>query len=234
MKERRCQGCGGSMEGRRARNTYCGKACRDITRAKAKAELMASRTRMCTQCNVSFVVKKSQIDSGQGKYCSARCGSGHLITTENLARAAEARKASVAINGTAHKKGAAHPSWKGGRDAALERQRERWKSEGGKERLRKYRSENPEKVREFRQRRSGKKIGRLPTGTVKKIGARQKWMCVVCRISIKDAYHADHITPISKGGDHSPLNIQLLCPTCNVRKSAKDPIDFMQSRGYLL
>ncbi|AOG22403.1 HNH endonuclease [Acidovorax sp. RAC01] len=234
MNDKRCKGCGGAMEGRRLRNIYCGQACKDAAIDRASEELRALRTRVCIQCGASFTAKKSQLDSGNGKYCSVRCASGHLTTPGNLARAAEARKASVAINGTAHKKGAAHPSWKGGREAVRERQREKWRSEGGKERLRKYRAENPEKVREFRQRRSGKKIGRLPPGTVKKIGTRQKWMCVVCRRSIKDAYHVDHITPIARGGDHSPLNIQLLCPTCNVRKSAKDPIDFMQSRGYLL
>lgn len=29
-------------------------------------------------------------------------------------------------------------------------------------------------------------------------------------------------------------NLQLLCPTCNQQKNAHDPIDFMQSRGFLL
>ena len=234
MNEKRCKGCGGSMEGRRLRNIYCGQTCKDTAIARAAEELRAMRTRECIQCGASFIAKKSQIDSGQGKYCGFRCASSHLTTPENLARAAAARKASVALHGTAHKKGADHPSWKGGREAVMERQREKWRSEGGKARLKKYRADNPEKVREFRRRRGNKKIGRLPAGTVKKIGASQKWKCVVCKCSIRNSYHVDHITPLAKGGEHAPPNIQLLCPTCNVRKSAKDPIDFMQSRGYLL
>lgn len=40
--------------------------------------------------------------------------------------------------------------------------------------------------------------------------------------------------PLAKGGEHTPFNIQLLCPRCNVRKSAKHPVDFMQENGYLL
>ena len=234
MNEKRCKGCGGSMEGRRLRNIYCGQACKDTAIARAAEELRAMRTRECIQCGASFIAKKSQLDTGCGKYCSFRCASGHLTTPENLVRAAEARKASVAVHGTAHKKGAAHHSWRGGREASLERQRERWRTEGGKDRLKKYRAEHPEKVREFRHRRNGKKLGRLPPGTVKSIGTRQKWRCAVCRCSIKFKFHVDHITPIAKGGEHAPLNIQLLCPTCNMRKSAKDPIAFMQSKGFLL
>jgi hypothetical protein len=30
------------------------------------------------------------------------------------------------------------------------------------------------------------------------------------------------------------LNVQLLCPPCNLKKHAKDPIQFMQERGFLL
>ena len=64
--------------------------------------------------------------------------------------------------------------------------------------------------------------------------ALQKCLCVVCRTSIKDSYHVDHIQPLSKGGGNGKHDIQLLCPTCNLQKHAKHPVDFMQSRGFLL
>ena len=44
----------------------------------------------------------------------------------------------------------------------------------------------------------------------------------------------DHIVPLAKGGSDGPENIQLLCAHCNRRKSAKDPIVFMQENGFLL
>ena len=63
----------------------------------------------------------------------------------------------------------------------------------------------------------------------------QRGKCAVCKTSIAEStYHLDHIKPLSRGGTNQRTNLQLLCPPCNLSKSAKDPIDFMQSRGYLL
>jgi 5-methylcytosine-specific restriction endonuclease McrA len=62
----------------------------------------------------------------------------------------------------------------------------------------------------------------------------QKSKCAICKISVKKKYHVDHIIPVAAGGPNTSNNIQILCPTCNMSKGAKDPIDFMQSRGMLL
>ena len=185
------------------------------------------------------MARKSQIDDGHGKYCSQQCARdagafAHITNAENLAKATMARRKSVEKNGTKHKRGEESPLWLGGRSASDERQREKNRSPEGRERLRAYRAANKEKVHEFRMRRRGRAYGRLPAGTVAKIGQLQKWLCAVCRCGVKDGYHVDHIVPLAKGGQHVASNIQILCPTFNVRKSAKDPIDFMQSRGFLL
>jgi 5-methylcytosine-specific restriction endonuclease McrA len=44
----------------------------------------------------------------------------------------------------------------------------------------------------------------------------------------------DHIVPLISGGTNTDDNIQLMRSRCNQQKSAKHPIDFMQSRGFLL
>ena len=76
--------------------------------------------------------------------------------------------------------------------------------------------------------------GKLSAGIVRKLLSLQRSQCAVCRASIRLKRHIDHIVAISNGGENIDSNVQLLCPTCNMQKHTKDPIDFMQSRGYLL
>lgn len=88
------------------------------------------------------------------------------------------------------------------------------------------------------QRRRAKKIhsnGDLGPDSIKRLLVLQKGKCVVCMVDLKTTkHHLDHIMPLSKGGEHSMANVQLLCPRCNLTKSAKHPVDFMQEKGFLL
>lgn len=61
----------------------------------------------------------------------------------------------------------------------------------------------------------------------------QKGKCPICNRSIKNGYHIDHKTPLSKGGSNNKENLQLTCASCNTSKGSKDEIEFMQSRGFL-
>lgn len=117
-------------------------------------------------------------------------------------------------------KGSANKRWLGGPKAA----RERAQADGRlAQNVRNYRAKNPHKSREWSQTRKGRKTGRLPRGTIPRLYEEQNALCVLCRVSLETGYHMDHIFPLSKGGKHVAENIQLLCPTCNVRKSAKLP-----------
>lgn len=63
----------------------------------------------------------------------------------------------------------------------------------------------------------------------------QKHKCACCQVDLrKVGYEIDHIDALAKGGSNSDHNIQLLCRKCNRTKSTKNPVEFMQSKGYLL
>jgi len=193
-----------------------------------------ARRRDCETCGKSFIPRQVQITNGGGRFCSQKCNAARLVAL-NSPQAVENRLAGIRLAFAEGRyvrlRGEANPRWRGGTEARLQRYRE-----AGTDRAwcRAYRAANPDKVREFAQRRGSRKVGRLPRGTVNRIGGAQRWRCAICACSIKKGYHVDHIMPLARGGEHVPRNIQLLCQTCNVRKNAKDPIDYMQSLGRLL
>lgn len=76
--------------------------------------------------------------------------------------------------------------------------------------------------------------GDLSKGLTKKLFVLQKGKCPCCNKPLGKNYHMDHIVPLARGGTNNDDNIQLLRQRCNNQKHAKDPIDFMQSRGFLL
>lgn len=101
---------------------------------------------------------------------------------------------------------------------------------------RQRRRNSPDAVAAANARRRARKrnaAGCYTADDIQAIGELQKWKCVACRLNIKTRYHIDHVIPLSKGGSNLPDNIQLLCPKCNCEKQARDPIEFMQSKGFL-
>lgn len=106
-----------------------------------------------------------------------------------------------------------------------------------RQRWRRWAEANPEQVaanwRLKRARKSGAE-GQHTATELKALLVRQKSKCASCATSLKPGYHADHIVPLSKGGSDWITNIQLLCPSCNCRKWAKDPFIWAQELGRLL
>lgn len=100
-----------------------------------------------------------------------------------------------------------------------------------------YAAANPEARRTYEANRRARKRnaeGSHTAADVNTLFTLQKGKCACCKTSIKDGCHVDHIMPLVKCGSNDKYNLQLLCPTCNMSKNAKDPIEFMQSRGFLL
>lgn len=228
-----CQQCGASFwlpKCKAFTRITCSPTCATAHAAAARAK----KARLCATCGGTFYPRNTQLARGGGRFCSQKCNSASLEALhrpEVQAKAVARKRALLASGAIAYPTGPANKHWEGGTRAAVLRRRADGREAAG---LRAYRAANPDKVREYSQRRAGRKIGRLPRGTLPRIREAQKDRCAICRKAVKGAGHFDHIIPLAKGGLHEGRNIQLLCATCNVRKNARDPIDYMRSLGRLL
>lgn len=97
---------------------------------------------------------------------------------------------------------------------------------------------NPEKRRmismNYKHRRRAIEADGMSTSELMAWAETQPKICYWCFRRCADAFHVDHYYPLSKGGEHEAHNLVIACPGCNLRKSAKDPIDFAQQNGRLL
>lgn len=113
----------------------------------------------------------------------------------------------------------------------------KWYSENKerkREKQKEWNKQNPDRLKIHHQNRKSR-VGeqKISYQDVQKIFAFQKGCCAICKTSL-DSYEIDHVMPLFLGGKHDSSNIQILCRHCNRTKNAKDPIEFMQSKGYLL
>lgn len=56
--------------------------------------------------------------------------------------------------------------------------------------------------------------------------ARDRGLCTSCNsnltMELEATIHIDHMVPIAKGGCNDIINLQILCDSCNLKKSSKD------------
>lgn len=102
----------------------------------------------------------------------------------------------------------------------------------------KWAAANPESRRIVAQNRRARKLengGKLSKGLAAKLFKLQRGKCACgCKQPLGDNYHLDHIMPLALGGTNTNDNMQLLRSECNYKKGAKHPVEFMQSKGFLL
>jgi len=101
-----------------------------------------------------------------------------------------------------------------------------------------WQAANKGALRRNNQNRRARKAfngGIVSRGIEARLMGLQRGRCAACGTGLRKAgHHLDHIKPLAKRGQHADNNLQLLCPPCNMSKHARDPVDFMQSRGFLL
>ena len=84
------------------------------------------------------------------------------------------------------------------------------------------------------KRRFIEQQGKIKPKEIRELKEKQKDRCYWCYKDISKAYHIDHYIPLSKGGEHLIENIVLACPSCNMSKHDKDPLEFANKQGRLL
>ena len=95
--------------------------------------------------------------------------------------------------------------------------------------FRKYRQEHPERFAAYERNKTARKRmnGGSHTGAdIISQYERQNHKCFYCGVKLDNGYHVDHVIPLSKGGSNGPENLVIACPTCNMRKHDKHPMDF--------
>ena len=59
----------------------------------------------------------------------------------------------------------------------------------------------------------------------KRIAARQKWLCNLCKGLLDETFEIEHFRPLFKGSDgdlNHESNLQALCRSCHMKKSAQE------------
>lgn len=99
-----------------------------------------------------------------------------------------------------------------------------------KARARAYYAENADRYAAYEHARRARELGAPGEFT------REEWLeklrlygrlCAWCGEYITGVIHRDHVIPLSKGGSNYIENIVPSCATCNLRKSAKMPEEFL-------
>lgn len=158
---------------------------------------------------------------------------GQLVSPETLAK----RAATLAATGRRHKKRNVDGTWRCptcGRDLKPGEFHSKKKTPSGlSSQCRQchgaanIRTRNPELHRAANRRNEATRRARFAgsTGTVsagdyERLAAILGNACLCCQSEV--AIQWDHIVPISRGGEHSPANLQPLCRSCNERKQASE------------
>lgn len=127
-----------------------------------------------------------------------------------------------------------HKAW---RDANPDKVRALWnrnyERNGSKhrEKNKRWREANPELRRVYRRNRRAREenaAGSHTVGDIKAICRKQRHLCFYCKM--KKIEEIDHFIPLKMGGTNYPDNLRATCRSCNRRKGAKLPWEWMPDR----
>jgi 5-methylcytosine-specific restriction endonuclease McrA len=104
----------------------------------------------------------------------------------------------------------------------------------------KWKTENPERIRNYNRTQRAKRRFALKaedSATTKEVYnwlQEQSKICTYCGIELTDKItHVDHKIPLSRGGPHTLDNLTLACASCNCSKNNKTPEEFKEYKELI-
>lgn len=101
-----------------------------------------------------------------------------------------------------------------------------------RESIRRHRIANPKMYAVYAHNKRIRKKqgeGKLSNGIIDILMQEQGCKCPYCLVDLRiSGHHIDHYVPLAMGGPNQDGNVQLTCPTCNAKKGAKNPLDFLE------
>ena len=103
--------------------------------------------------------------------------------------------------------------------------------------VRSWRESNREKYRsQSLKRKTLKKSLFVEDISISKLRERDGSNCSYCKRELDfdnlKNVHIDHVIPLDLFGLHTPSNLVLSCPECNISKNSKNPRDWLLLKGY--
>ena len=115
------------------------------------------------------------------------------------------------------------------REAAVKARSDRyWAKRGHEARLEHWR-----RHQHLRRARVYGAEGTYTKADIERLYDLQKGNCVFCLGALGKEFDIDHYMPLVRGGRNDPSNLRLMHRKCNVRKSARDPVDHALKNGML-
>lgn len=196
-----------------------------------------SPLRICTVCFSEKPLNEFRTDrrlsSGHGTKCKVCCAEECKKWRKTSPTARKKRVRLLPLNPRIRKQKRRPYSYYKARNAKWRAANPEKHRQSGK----KWRERNKDKVRALDHAKRAKRCaveGKHTASQIRDLLKKQKGRCINCKVNIESRYHIDHIIPISRGGSNWITNIQLLCPPCNISKSAKDPILWAIENGRLI
>lgn len=190
------------------------------------------------QSKVDLIKRSEAKKSGLTKYYTGKeCKHGHI--SKRFTGSGSCCKCKEISSRAECKKKYDRERYQRNRHAVMERSA-RWyysNREAATHASRKWTKNNPDKVKAIKQaykaRRKKWESGGMTSKELGEWLKKQSKICYWCGADCSSGYHADHYHPLSRGGIHEIENIVISCPTCNMRKKAKDPYEWAQDVGRL-